>query len=165
MFSYNAQPNIPLFFTNYDEKSGIFENNLIKDLQYTEDNSMIAQLSICSDEENFPENWYTDDEILDGFNVIESKDDLELGLSNNREIYTKIFTKTDGNVNKSCLVSDYRNISIFSVLSFEKSIVYIPFKENTYYVKKPSGLLGASNSGNGKSLAEQLQEIFNEYKG
>lgn len=160
IFTYNAQPNIPLFFTNYDEKSGIFENNLIKDLQYTEDNSMIAQLSIVSDEENFPDNWYTDDEVLDGFNVIESKDDLGSYLSRSGYIYTKIFTKTDGNVNKSCLLT-----AILSIVSFEKSIVYIPFKENTYYVKKPSGLLGASNSGNGKSLAEQLQEIFNEYKG
>ncbi len=168
MFTYNAQPNIPLFFTNYDEKSGILENSLIKDLQYTTDKSMVSQLSILSDEENFSENWYTDDEILDEFNVIESKDDLELYFSNGNpgEIYTKIFTKTDGNINKSCLVA--RNgsmVSIFYVMSFEKSIVYIPFKENTYYVKKPSGLLGASNSGGGKSLAEQLQEIFNKYRG
>lgn len=161
MFTYNAQPNIPLFFTNYDEKSGILENNLIKDLQYVTDKSMIAQLSILSDKENFPENWYTDDEVLDKFNVIESKDDLGSYLSSIGDIFTKIFTKTDGNVNKSCLVT----AAIFSVMSMEKSIAYIPFKENTYYVKKPSGLLGASNSEGSKSLAEQLQEIFNEYKG
>ena len=161
IFTYNAQPNIQLFFTNYDEKSGIFENNLIKDLQHTTDKSMISQLSIFSDEENLPENWYTDDEVLEGFNVIESKDDLGPYISGiGGDIFTKIFTKTDGNVNKSCLLT-----AIFSVMSMEKSIAYIPFKENTYYVKKPSGLLGASNSGNGKSLAEQLQEIFNEYKG
>ena len=143
------------------KKSGIFENNLIKDLQYTTDKSMISQLSIFSDEENLPENWYTDDEVLDEFNVIESKDELGSYISSiGGDIFTKIFTKTDGNVNKSCLLT-----AIFSVMSMEKSIAYIPFKENTYYVEKPSGLLGASNSGNGKSLAEQLQEIFNEYKG
>jgi hypothetical protein len=165
MFTYNTQPNIPLFFINYDEKSGILENSLIKDLQYTADKSIISQLSILSDEENFQENWYTDDEILDGFVVIDSKDDLELYVSGSgfEKIYTKIFTKTDGSVNKSCLITGNRGMSIFSVMSFEKSIVYIPFKENTYYLKKPTGLLGASDNGDSKSLLEQLNEIFNKH--